>query len=364
MQTDEPCFELGESAIFQPLALGALRLANRIVMAPMTRNRARPDGVPDALMVEYYAARADAGLIVAEGAWPCAEGQAYCRQPGIATDAHVAGWRRVVDAVHARGARIVLQIMHSGRIGSSRIKPEGVTTVAPSAIRAQGQIYTDAAGMQDFDMPREMTQDDIGQAIDAHRTAALRAREAGFDGVELHCTSGYLPMQFMYSETNRRVDEYGGDAQARVRFAFECLKAMADAIGADRVGFRVNPGNTFNDARDEDSAATHEELLRQAAPLGLAYLHVMRAPVSDIDAFALARKYFPGRLILNDGFDPESAERAIAGGEGEAVSFARHFIGNPDLVRRMRMGLPLAKFDRRTLYTPGPAGYTDYPVAA
>lgn len=363
MQTDDRSAALGESAIFRPLVLGALALANRVVMAPMTRNRARPDGVPDDLMVEYYAARADAGLIVAEGAWPCAEGQAYCRQPGIATDAQVAGWRRVVDAVHARGGRIVLQIMHAGRIGSARIKPEGVDTVAPSSIRAQGQIYTDAAGMQDFDLPREMTQDGIRQAIEAHRMAALRAREAGFDGVELHCTSGYLPMQFMYSGTNRRTDEYGGDASARVRFAVECLKAMADAIGADRVGFRVNPGNTFNDASDEDSAATHEALLRQAAPLGLAYLHVMRAPVSDIDAFALARKYFPGRLILNDGFDPESAERAIAGGEGEAVSFARHFIGNPDLVQRMCNGLPLAKFDRRTLYTPGPAGYTDYPMA-
>lgn len=363
MQTDDRSAALGESAIFRPLVLGALALANRVVMAPMTRNRARPDGVPDDLMVEYYAARADAGLIVAEGAWPCAEGQAYCRQPGIATDAQVAGWRRVVDAVHARGGRIVLQIMHAGRIGSARIKPEGVDTVAPSSIRAQGQIYTDAAGMQDFDLPREMTQDDIRQAIEAHRMAALRAREAGFDGVELHCTSGYLPMQFMYSGTNRRTDEYGGDASARVRFAVECLKAMADAIGADRVGFRVNPGNTFNDASDEDSAATHEEFLRQAVPLGLAYLHVMRAPVSDIDAFALARKYFPGRLILNDGFDPESAERAIAGGEGEAVSFARHFIGNPDLVQRMCNGLPLAKFDRRTLYTPGPAGYTDYPMA-
>lgn len=363
MQTDDRSAALGESAIFRPLVLGALALANRVVMAPMTRNRARPDGVPDDLMVEYYAARADAGLIVAEGAWPCAEGQAYCRQPGIATDAQVAGWRRVVDAVHARGGRIVLQIMHAGRIGSARIKPEGVDTVAPSSIRAQGQIYTDAAGMQDFDLPREMTQDDIRQAIEAHRMAALRAREAGFDGVELHCTSGYLPMQFMYSGTNRRTDEYGGDASARVRFAVECLKAMADAIGADRVGFRVNPGNTFNDASDEDSAATHEALLRQAAPLGLAYLHVMRAPVSDIDAFALARKYFPGRLILNDGFDPESAERAIAVGEGEAVSFARHFIGNPDLVQRMCNGLPLAKFDRRTLYTPGPAGYTDYPMA-
>ena len=351
------------SLLFKPLQLGEIELANRIVMAPMTRNRADAEGVPGALMVEHYAARAEAGLIVAEGAWPCAEGQGYCRQPGIATDAQVAGWRKVVDAVHAKGGRIVLQIMHAGRVGSVHIKPAGVETLAPSAIQAQGQIFTDAAGMQSFDVPREMTADDVRAAIDAHRRAALRAREAGFDGVELHCTSGYLPMQFMYSGTNHRSDEYGGTAENRVRFAVECLVAMAEAIGAGRVGFRVNPGNAFNDAHDADSAATHAELLRQAAPLDLAYLQVMRAPVSDIDAFGMAAQHFADRLILNDGFDPASAEQALERGEGQAVSFARHFIGNPDLVRRLREGLPLAGFDRRTLYTAGPAGYTDYPTA-
>lgn len=350
--------------LFEPLALGELRLANRIVMAPMTRNRADADGVPTELMVAHYAARAEAGLIVAEGSWPSAAGQAYCRQPGIVTAAQVAGWRRVVDAVHARGGCIVLQIMHGGRIGSARIKPAGVDTVAPSAIRAAGEIFTDAAGMQAFELPRALETAEVKAVVDEHRRAALLAREAGFDGVELHCTSGYLPLQFMYSGTNQRSDEYGGSVRNRVRFALECLQAMAGAIGAGRVGFRVNPGNTYNDAHDADSAATHAELLRGAAPLGLAYVHVMRAPVSDIDAFALARECHGGALILNDGFDADAAERALAAGEGVAVSFARHFIANPDLVRRLREGLPLAKFDRRTLYTPGPAGYTDYPPAA
>ena len=363
MSTDSAASGADASLLFQALQLGELELANRIVMAPMTRNRADAVGVPGDIMVEHYAARADAGLIVAEGAWPCAEGQGYCRQPGIVTDAQVAGWRKVVDAVHAKGGRIVLQIMHAGRIGSVHIKPAGVETLAPSAIQAQGQIFTDAAGMQPFDLPREMSADDVRAAIDAHRRAALRAREAGFDGVELHCTSGYLPMQFMYTGTNQRSDEYGGPVENRVRFAVDCLRVMAEAIGAGRVGFRVNPGNAFNDAHDADSATTHAELLRQAAALGLAYVHVMRAPVSDIDAFGMAAQHFAGHLIVNDGFDPASAEQALARGEGQAVSFARLFIGNPDLVRRLREGLPLAGFDRRTLYTAGPAGYTDYPLA-
>ena len=349
--------------LFVPLRLGELELANRIVMAPMTRNRADAHGVPGELMAAYYAQRADAGLIVAEGAWPSAAGQAYCRQPGIATAAQIAGWRRVTDSVHARGGRIVLQIMHAGRIGSRHIKGEGVDTVSASALRAAGEIHTDAAGMQPFDTPRALATDEVRAVVAEHRQAALNAREAGFDGVELHCTSGYLPMQFMCSGTNTRTDLYGGSVENRVRFAVECLAAMAAAIGAGRVGLRFNPGNTYNDTRDDDSVATHAELARRAGALGLAYAHVMRAPVAEIDAFALARTGFGNGLIVNDGFDGDSAEAALAAGEGEAVSFARHFIANPDLVRRLREGLALARFDRKTLYTPGAAGYTDYPVA-
>jgi NADPH2 dehydrogenase/N-ethylmaleimide reductase len=349
--------------LFSPTKLGALELANRIVMAPMTRNRAEPDGTPTDLMAEHYGARAQAGLIVAEGAWPEVDGQAYCRQPGIATPAHIQGWRRVTDAVHQRGGRIVLQIMHSGRIGSRHIKPAGARTVAPSAVAARGEIWTDAAGMQPFDVPEALTIEEVKAAIAQHRQAALNAREAGFDGVELHGTSGYLSMQFLSSGTNQRQDAYGGNAAQRARFAVECLQAMAEAIGADRVGLRLNPGNTYNDTSDENSGATHAELMRQARPLGLAYLHVMREASADIHAFALAREHFGGPLILNDGFDATSAEAALAAGQGEAISFARHFIANPDLVERLRQGLPLNKFDRRTLYTAGAAGYNDYPLA-
>jgi NADPH2 dehydrogenase/N-ethylmaleimide reductase len=352
------------SLLFEPLVLGELRLANRIVMAPMTRNRADPDGVPGELMAEYYAQRSEAGLIVAEGTWPSAVGQSYCRQPGMATAAHIAGWKRVTDAVHARGGLIVLQIMHGGRIGSHHIKPAGIESVAPSALQAAGEVMTDSAGMQPYDMPRELTTAEVRAVVQEHAQAAVNAREAGFDGVELHGTSGYLPMQFLSSGTNLRTDEYGGTAVSRARFAFECLREMAAAIGAGRVGLRLNPGNTYNDTADEDSAATHAELMRQAATLDLAYLHVMRAPLPELDAFALARSHFGERLILNDGFDPGNAEQALQSHPGAALSFARHFIGNPDLVNRMRLGQPLTRFDRKTLYTPGAAGYTSYPNSA
>ncbi|MEI8155288.1 MAG: alkene reductase [Burkholderiales bacterium] len=351
------------SRLFEPLVLGELQLANRIVMAPMTRNRAGADGVPGALMAEHYGQRAEAGLIVAEGTWPSAAGQSYCRQPGIATSAHIAGWKQVTDAVHARGGLIVLQIMHGGRIGSHHIKPAGVATVAPSALQAAGEVVTDSAGMQAYDLPQALSTDEVRAVVHEYGQAALHAREAGFDGVELHGTSGYLPMQFLCSGTNLRSDCYGGAAAHRARFAIECLQAMALMIGSGRVGLRLNPGNTYNDTSDEDSAATHAELLRQAAPLNLAYLHVMRSPLTEIDAFAMARAHFGERLILNDGFGPENAEGSLQEHPDTALSFARHFIGNPDLVRRLRSGKPLARFDRKTLYTPGAAGYTDYPAA-
>ena len=348
------------SKLFEPLRLGELHLANRIVMAPMTRNRAGADGVPGELMADYYGQRGDAGLIVAEGTWPSAVGQSYCRQPGIATPAQIAGWRHVTDAVHARGGLIVLQIMHGGRIGSRRIKPAGIETVAPSTLRAAGEIVTDSDGLQPYDLPRALDTAEVRAIVQEHAQAARNAREAGFDGVELHGTSGYLPMQFLSSGSNLRTDEYGGRAANRARFAFECLREMATAIGAGRVGLRLNPGNTYNDTSDEDSAATHAELMRQAATLGLAYLHVMRAPMPETDAFALAREHFGERLILNDGLGPDNADAVLQDYSGAALSFARHFIGNPDLVVRLRVGQPLSRFDRKTLYTPGAAGYTSY----
>lgn len=351
------------NSLFEPVVLGDIKLNNRVVMAPMTRNRANPDGCANTIMRDYYAERAGAGLIVAEGTFPSFEGQAYCRQPGICNAEHVAAWREVTDAVHAKGGKIVLQIMHSGRIGSKHVKGDDVRTVSSCAIAARGEVFTDAAGMQPFDTPHMLTTDEVKQVVQEHKQAAENAKAAGFDGVELHCTSGYLPMQFMCTESNQRTDEYGGNAANRVRFALECVQAFCEVYGSGCVGVRMNPGNTYNDCHDADSADTHATLLQAIAPLGLAYVHIMHAPPNreDIDAFALAKTHFNGKVILNDGFAAASAAQAIQAGTGDAVSFARHFVANPDLITRFKHDYPLAKFDRKTLYTEGSEGYTSYP---
>lgn len=348
--------------LFEPVRLGELQLANHIVMAPMTRSRADQHGVPTAEMVEYYRQRASAGLIVAEGTAPSAHGLGYCRTPAIYSAEQIAAWKAVTDAVHAEGGLIVLQLMHVGRASSFHNKPAGAATVAPSALRARTQLYTDAAGLVDTDEPQALSLQEIALVIEEYRQAALNAREAGFDGVELHCTSGYLPMQFMASGSNLRDDQYGGSVENRVRFPVEVLTTMAQAIGAGRVGMRLCPGNPFNDIEDQDPLATAEALCKAAEPLDLAYVHIMRSPLAELDAFALAQRHCSGGLILNDGFDGASAAAALEAGQGEAVSFARHFIANPDLVERLRNGLPLARFDRKTLYSPGPEGYSDYPL--
>jgi len=350
------------SILFEPVRLGELQLANRIVMAPMTRSRADARAVPGAEMVEYYRQRAGAGLIVAEGTAPSANGLGYCRTPAIYSAEQIRAWRQVTEAVHGEGGRIVLQLMHVGRAASRFNKPQGAATVAPSAIRAQTQVFSDAQGMVDTETPEALSLDGIAAVIGEYRQAALNAREAGFDGVELHCTSGYLPMQFLASGSNQRSDAYGGSAQNRVRFVAETVQAMADVIGAGRVAVRICPGNPYNDIHDDDPAATAIALCQALEPVSLAYLHVMRSPLSNLDAFGLAREHAGQKLVLNDGFDGDLARAALEAGEGVAVSFGRHFIGNPDLVERLRRGQPLAGFDRKTLYTAGSRGYTDYPT--
>ena len=352
------------AGLFEQLQLGDIALANRVVMAPMTRSRADSHAGSTPIMVEYYRQRASAGLIVAEGIAPSRHGIGYCRTPGIYSPEQVACWRQVTDAVHEAGGRIVAQLMHCGRVGSHLNKAADAETVAPSAVRAAGKIYTDAGGMQDQDLPQSLALEEIPGVIDEYASATRNALAAGFDGVELHCTSGYLPMQFMATNSNLRMDAYGGSVQNRVRFVTETLEAMAGAVGGGRVGFRICPGNPFNDVVDPDPPVTYEALLSSVTGLRLAYLHVIRSPLKDFDVFAFAQGRFKGPLILNDGFDGASASQALAEGRGAAVSFGRHFIGNPDLVRRLRDGLPLAGFDAKTLYTAGPAGYTDYPCAS
>jgi N-ethylmaleimide reductase len=348
-------------ALLTPVALGELQLRNRILMAPMTRNRAQPGDVPGELAVRYYAARAAAGLIVTEGTQPSVHGKGYCRTPGMYSAAQIAGWQAVTAAVHSAGGQIVLQLMHCGRIGSHYNKDPGARTVAPSRVRAHGRIFTDAAGLVNFDEPEALTSAEVQQVIAEFAAAAHAARRAGFDGVELHAASGYLPMQFLSTGTNRRNDGYGPDLQRRLRFVIETLEALSAVYGAGRVGLRICPGNPFNDLHDADPIGTYRALLESLQALPLAYLHVVRSPNPAIDAFALARTHFPGPLVLNDGFDFESASRVLGARECAAVSFARAFIANPDLVARFTHGWPLAGFDRRTLYTPGAEGYTSYP---
>ncbi|MFC5697203.1 alkene reductase [Pseudomonas sp. GCM10022186] len=349
--------------LFEPVQLGELRLANRIVMAPMTRSRADALDAPDALHELYYGQRADAGLIIAEGTYPGPDGKGYCRTPGIATPQQVEAWRRVTARVRQQGvASTVLQLMHVGRVASRHNKAANAETLAPSAIAARGSLYSDSHGMVPMELPRALETAEVVKVVEEYRQAALNAREAGFDGVELHCSSGYLPMQFLLACSNQRQDGYGGSLHKRIRFVVETLEAMAEAIGAARIGLRICPGTPYNDMRDDDPAATYGALLDALDPLGLAYVQVSRSPQAGLDAFALVRRHFRGPLILNDGFDGASAAQAIEAGLGEAVSFARHFIGNPDLVQRLRQQRALAGFDRATLYTPGARGYTDYPA--
>lgn len=350
---------LAKDPLFEPLQLGAISLENRIVMAPMTRSRAATGDVPTELHIEYYRQRAAAGLIITEGVQPSASGKGYCRTPGLHTPDQINAWKRVTSAVHAEGGRIVAQLMHVGRIASRHNKQ--AETVAPSAVKAKGKIFTDEAGMAEFETPRALSIDEIRGVVSEYQRAANLAVDAGFDGVELHCTSGYLPMQFLAINSNLREDEYGGSVANRRRFVVETLEAMAGAIGADRVGLRIRPASPYNDVVDTDPVETYSGLLGAIAPLELAYLHVMLSPLPELDSFAMARKHFGGPLIINDGFDGSSAREALRAGRGEAVSFGRHFIGNPDLVRRLRENASLSGFDQKTLYTPGATGYTDYP---
>jgi len=350
------------SNLFDATQLGRLELRNRVVMAPMTRSRANAAGDPTDLMVEYYRQRASAGLIITEGIYPSEDGKGYCRTPGLVSPAHVAGWRKVTDAVHDEGGTIVAQIMHCGRVGHADNKQPGTDSVSPSGITARGDMFTDTAGMQPFSETRALALDEIPDVIGEFKRSTELAYEAGFDGVEAHHASGYLPAQFLSTGSNQRDDEYGGSVENRIRFAVEVLDAMASVDGADRVGFRICPGNPFNDLSDDNPEETFTTFLRAVRDKGLAYAHVLRLYKSELDNIALAQKEYGQPLIVNDSFKLPEAQAIVESGGAEAVSFARFFIGNPDLVERFKAGAPLADFDRTKLYADGPAGYTDFPT--
>jgi len=349
-------------SLFSEAQLGRIPLRNRIVMAPMTRSRAGRQGEPTDLMVEYYRQRASAGLIISEGIYPSENGKGYCRTPGLVSADHVAGWRRIVDAVHNAGGTMVAQLMHCGRIAHCDNKAAGAETVAPSAIPARGEMFTDTAGMQPFSPPRALLTEEIPEVIHEFARATELAYDAGFDGVELHCTSGYLPAQFLSTGTNERKDEYGGSLAGRIRFPVEVLQAMSSIDGADRVGFRICPGNPFNDLTDADPKETFASFLGAVRDLGLAYCHVIRRHDVALDNVALAREAFGDALIVNDSYAFAEASEIVDKAEAVAVSFARAFLANPDLVERFEKGAELNRLNPKTMYTEGPEGYVDYPT--
>lgn len=316
----------------------------------------------------YYGARADAGLIITEGTGPDANGTAYPRIPGIWSDDQVAGWRVVTDAVHANGGRIALQLMHCGRIGHPHNLVAGAELVAPSAVAAPGEMYTDQAGAQAHPVPREMTEADIGAAIEGYVQAAQNAVAAGFDMVELHGANGYLIDQFLTPGANQRTDGWGGDIAGRGRFALEVARRTVAAIGGERVGIRLSPGGVFNGVTPwEGLGEDFIWLAGELGQLGLAFLHIvdhsaMGAPPVPAGVKRSMREAFGGPVILVGGYDRARADADLAAGEGELIAFGRPFISNPDLVTRMQTGAELAAPDFGTFYTPGEKGYTDYPT--
>ena len=353
---------------FDPYDLGGIRLSNRIVMAPMTRSRAHgPGATATDLMATYYAQRASAGLIVAEGTQPSAVGQGYPDTPGIHTAEQVAAWRKVTDAVHARSGVIFLQLMHTGRVGHPDLT--GLDPVGPSAVAAKGQIYTHE-GPKDFVAPQQLTETGIAETIADFSAAARLAIEAGFDGVELHGANGYLIHQFLAPNANQRADRWGGSPSGRIRFAVEVAKAVAAAIGADKVGFRISPGNPFNDIAETDRAdleQTYTALVDALAPLGLPYLHQMEAPAIR-DVTTRLRKQWPGTFILNPftGMEPTGPAELelIEDGTADLIAYGALFLANPDLPARLAAGGPFNAPDRTTFFGGDHRGYTDYPALA
>lgn len=357
--------------LFAPVRLGAIALKNAVVMAPLTRSRADERGVPQPHVVDYYAQRAGAGLIIAEGTQPSFAGQGYCRTPGIHTPEQIAAWKRVTDAVHARGAMMALQVMHVGRVAHPLNRQVPDQPVAPSAIRPAGQMWTDQQGMQDYPTPRALETAELAGIVAEFVTGAKNARAAGFDAVEIHAANGYLLNQFLASGTNQRTDGYGTSVVGRIRLVVGVVQAVGAAIGLDRTGIRISPGHMFNDLVDADPIATHKALLDALPTDRMAYVHVMLANAFDpslnnagaVEGILPAlRPHIRGPMIAAGGFTGDTGAAAMASGLLQAVAFGRPFIANPDFVERMKHGTPLANSDPSLFYSPGPKGYSDYPA--
>ncbi|MEO8769954.1 MAG: alkene reductase [Ferruginibacter sp.] len=356
--------------LFSPYKLGNIELANRIVMAPMTRSRAIGN-IPNDLIATYYGQRATAGLIITEGTSPSPNGLGYSRIPGLFNDDQVKGWKLVTDEVHAKGGKIFVQLMHTGRITHTLNLPEGGKVIAPSAIAATNtQMWTDSQGMQPLPVPEAIATGDIPSIIAEFVHSAQKAIEAGFDGVELHSANGYLLEQFLNPASNQRTDAYGGSAENRNKFVLEVAQAVVNAIGKDRVGIRLSPfGAAGEMVSDNNTESQYASLATGLKEIGVVYVHMVNhadlgAPPVPVSVEQAVRKAFGSTIIISGGYNADKAEADLLADEGELVAFGRPFINNPDLVNRFAQGLPLSDaLDTTTFYTPGEKGYTDYPVA-
>jgi len=359
--------EPSTSDLFRPVTMGKMQLSNRIVMAPLTRSRAAKGGVPQQMNVDYYAQRASAGLIVSEATNITQQGQGYAFTPGIYTEEQVAGWRKVTDAVHAKGGHIVCQLWHVGRISHPSLQPGGQLPVAPSAIKPEGKAFTEA-GFQDHVTPRALETDEIAGIVKDYAHAAKCADKAGFDGVEIHAANAYLLDQFIRDSTNKRTDRYGGSIENRIRIVLEVAEAVTGVLGGDRVGIRLSPitpqvGNT---PLDSEPAKTYGKLIDELNAFGLVYLHLIegatqgsRDEVQGVSYQGMRRR-FKGLFMANNGFDRELALAARRNDLADLICFGRPFIANPDLVERLRIGAEIAESDKDTWYGGNEHGYTDY----
>ena len=353
------------NTLFSSYRLGDLTLNNRMVMAPMTRNRASESGAPTAIMVEYYQQRATAGLIVSESAPVSQQGVGYPHTPGLFDTEQSTGWSRVVNAVHSEGGRIFAQLQHCGRISHPSHQKDGSVPVAPSAVRPKGHSVT-TAGYQDFVTPRALDTGEMAEVVGQFKVAAKYALDAGFDGIEVHGANGYLIDQFLRDGTNQRADAYGGSIGKRLRFLHEVLDAVTEIFPSDRVGLRLTPENSFNDMADSAPQAHFEYIVSSIAEHGLAYLHILEGDMTGTQKqvdYRKLRELFRGVYIANNGYDKCRAQETLESGDADLVAFGAPFLANPDLVRRYREDLPLNNVDQTTFYGGDATGYTDYPFA-
>lgn len=362
------------SSLFDPITLSALTLKNRVIMAPLTRMRSQqPGNIPHALNAEYYAQRASAGLIVSEATQISQQGQGYPATPGIHSPEQIAGWKQVTDAVHAADGKIFLQLWHVGRISHSSHQPDGKLPVAPSAIAPSGMTFTAHWQQVPFETPHALTETEIATILADYRIAAEHAKQAGFDGVEVHGANGYLPDQFLQDGSNHRSDAWGGSIENRARFLLAAVDAAIEIWGNDRVGVRISPYGGFNDMRDSNPVALFSYVITELNRRQIAYLHLIEPRSSNAggggpvvadapDVAKIFRHLFKGVLISAGGYERDDAIEGVQSGQADAVAFGRHFISNPDLPERLRLNLPLTPYDRSTFYGGDGKGYTDYSV--